>query len=75
MNIVEYVFLLYVGASFGYMSGSGIPKLMGHNESTAKWKVHSSECLQKESGESIHEHLDRTSESSRIKRRKYTQEE
>jgi hypothetical protein len=30
---------------------------MGHNESNAKRKTHSSECLQKETGESIHYHL------------------
>jgi hypothetical protein len=27
---------------------------MGHNESDAKRKIHSSECLQKETGESIY---------------------
>ena len=27
---------------------------MGHNESSAKRKTHSSECLQKENGESLH---------------------
>jgi hypothetical protein len=31
-----------------------IPKLVGHSESRAKRKTHSSECLYKEIGESIH---------------------
>jgi hypothetical protein len=35
----------------------------------------SSECLQKETGESIHKQLDSTPESSRTKRNKYSQEE
>ena len=29
-------------------------KTYGHNESSGKRKTHSSECLQKETGESIH---------------------
>ena len=29
-------------------------KLMGHNENRTKRKTHSSKCLQKETGESIH---------------------
>jgi hypothetical protein len=37
---------------------------MGHNESSAKRKTHSSECFQKETGESIHWELDSTPESS-----------
>jgi hypothetical protein len=48
---------------------------MGHNESSGKRKTHSPECLQKETGESIHYQLNSTSESSRTKRSKYTQEE
>jgi hypothetical protein len=32
---------------------TNIPKLMGHNESSAKRKTHCSECLQKETGKSI----------------------
>ena len=35
-------------------NGHNIPKSMGHNESSAKRKTHSPECLQKENGESIH---------------------
>jgi len=42
---------------------------MGHNESCAKKKTHSSECLQKEIGESKYEQLDSTPKSSRTKRR------
>jgi hypothetical protein len=52
-----------------------IPKLMGHNESRDKRKTHSSNFLQKETGESLHWQLDSTTESSRTKRSKYTQEE
>ena len=48
---------------------------MGHNESTAKRKTHSSECQQLEAGESIHEELNRTPENSRTERSKYTQEQ
>ena len=48
---------------------------MGHNESSAKKKTHSSKRLQKEAGESLHWQLDSTTESSRTKRSKYTQEE
>jgi hypothetical protein len=33
---------------------ANILKLIGHNESSAKRKTHSSGCLQKETGESIH---------------------
>jgi len=52
-----------------------ILKLIRHNESCAKRKTHSSECLQKEIGEGIHQQLDGTPKSSRTKRSKYTQEE
>jgi len=52
-----------------------IPKLVGHNESCAKRKTHSSECLQKETGESMYQQLDSIPKSSRTKRSKYTQEE
>ena len=31
----------------------GIPKFMGHNESSPKRKTHSSECCRKETGKSI----------------------
>jgi hypothetical protein len=48
---------------------------MGHNESSAMRKAHSSECLQKETGESIYYQFNSTSESSRTKRSKYTQKE
>jgi len=41
---------------------------MGHNESSAKRKTHSSEGLQKEIEESIHQHLDSMPESSRTKK-------
>jgi hypothetical protein len=44
---------------------------MRHNESSAKRKIHRSECLDKEIGEIIHKQLNSTSESSRTKRRKY----
>ena len=47
---------------------------MGYNESSAKRKTHSSECLKNEPGESIHFQLDNTPEISRTKRSKYTQE-
>jgi hypothetical protein len=40
-----------------------------------KRKTHSSKCLQKETGESLHWQLDSTPESSRTKRNKYTQEQ
>jgi len=48
---------------------------MGNSESCSKRKTHSSECLQKETGESIHQQLDNIPKSSRIKRSKYIQEE
>jgi hypothetical protein len=48
---------------------------MEHNESSAKRKTHSSKCLQKETGQRIHQQLDSIPESSRIKRSKFTQEE
>jgi len=51
------------------------PKLMGHNESGTKRKTHSSECLQKETGESIYQQLDSIPKGSRTKRNKQTQEE
>jgi hypothetical protein len=35
-------------------------QIMGHNESISKRKTHSSECLQKETRESTHLHLDNT---------------
>jgi len=41
---------------------------MGQNESSAKRKSHTSECLQKETGENIHEQFDSTTKSSRTKR-------
>jgi hypothetical protein len=47
---------------------------MGYNESSAKRKTHSSECLKNEPGESIHFQFDNTPEISRTKRSKYTQE-
>ena len=47
---------------------------MGHNESNPKTKTNSFECLQKESGQSIHEQLDITPKSPRTKRSKFTQE-
>ena len=52
-----------------------ILKGMGHNESSTKGKTHSSKGLQIETGESLKQQLDITSESSRTKRCKYTQEE
>jgi hypothetical protein len=48
---------------------------MGHKESSPKRKTHSSECLQKETRESIHEQLDSTPKSSTTKGSKFTQEE
>ena len=39
---------------FNENEGTTILKCMGHNESSAKRKTHSTECLQKEAGESIH---------------------
>jgi hypothetical protein len=39
---------------FNKNEGTTYPKLMGHNESSAKRKPHSSECLKKETGEIIH---------------------
>ena len=47
---------------------------MGHNESSGKKKTHSSKCLL-ETEESLHYQLNSTSESSKTKRSKYTQEE
>jgi len=41
---------------------------MGHNESSTKRKTYSSQCLQKETGESICLQLDRTPKSSRKKK-------
>jgi hypothetical protein len=43
---------------------------MGENESSAKRKIHSSECFQKETGESIHWQLNSTPERSRTKQNK-----
>jgi hypothetical protein len=40
---------------------------MGYNESSTKRMSHSSECLQKETGENIHSQLVHTPESSRKK--------
>ena len=48
---------------------------MIHNESSPNRKTGSSECLQKEFGESTHEQLDSTPKSSRTKGNKFTQEE
>ena len=48
---------------------------MGQNESISKRETHSSECLQEETGESIHYQPNSTPESSTTKIRKYTQEE
>jgi hypothetical protein len=48
---------------------------MGHNESSAKRKTPSSECLHKETGENIYWKLNSPPESSRTKRSKYSQEE
>ena len=48
-------------------------KLMGHNESSAKRKIH--KCPGKETGEILHKQLNSTPESSRTKRSKLTQEE
>jgi hypothetical protein len=43
---------------------------MGHNESRAKRKVHSTECLYKEIREILHYQLNSISERSQTKRRK-----
>ena len=40
---------------------------MGHNESGAKRKTHSSVCLQIENGENLHQQLDSALEGPRIK--------
>ena len=48
---------------------------MGHNENSAKKKTHSFECLHKEIGERIHYQFNSTSESSKAKRKKSSQEE
>ena len=40
---------------------------MGHNESSAKWKTHSSECFEKETRENIHYYLNNIPKSSRTK--------
>ena len=50
---------------------------MGQNETSTKRKTHISKCLQKENEETLHisGELDSTTESSRTKRNKYTQEE
>jgi len=48
---------------------------MGYKESCGKRNTQSSECLQKEIGESIYKQLDSTPKSSTTKRSKYTQEE
>ena len=46
---------------------------MGNNESISKRKIHSSECLQKETRESTPKQLDNTPKCSRKKGRKFTQ--
>jgi hypothetical protein len=48
---------------------------MGHNESIPKRKNHSSECLQKETRESIYWQLDSTLKNSKTKGSKFIQEE
>jgi hypothetical protein len=40
---------------------------MRHNESSPKRKTHSSKCIQKETGKSLHQQLDSTAESSKQK--------
>lgn len=52
-----------------------IPKLMGHNESRAKRKVHSTKCLTEEIGEISCYQLNSPPESFRTKRSKHTEEE
>jgi hypothetical protein len=47
----------------------------GHNKSSPNGKTYSSVCLQKEYGESIHEHLDSICKSSRIKGSNFAKEE
>ena len=42
---------------------------MKHNESSAKWKVHSTKCPPKENGESTHWRLNSTLERSRKKKK------
>ena len=37
-----------------------MPKIMGHNQSNGNRKTHSSKCLQKETGEILHQQLDST---------------
>jgi hypothetical protein len=48
---------------------------LGYNEISPKRKTHSSECFQKETGESIPLWLNSTSETTRTKRRKFSHEE
>ena len=52
-----------------------IPKLTGYNEASAKRKIHSTKCPGKETGEILHWQLNSTTESSRAKGSKLTQEE
>ena len=48
---------------------------MGHNESSAKRKVHSTKCLHKEISEISYWKLSNTPKNSRAKRNKHTQEQ
>jgi hypothetical protein len=48
---------------------------MGHNENSAKRKVHHTKCLHKEIKKSSYQKFKSTSERFRSKRSKYTQKE
>ena len=53
----------------------GIHKLIGHNDSSAKGKLHSIKCPHKEIGEISYEQFKSTFETYRTKRNNHTQEE
>jgi hypothetical protein len=61
--------------NFNENEATTYPNLWDTMKAVPRGKTHSSECLQKESGESIHEQLDSISENSRTKRSKFSQEE
>jgi hypothetical protein len=60
---------------FNENESSAYPNFRGHNENSVERKIHSTGCLQKEIGEILHSQLNSTSESSRTKKSKFTQEE
>ena len=52
-----------------------MPQLKGHNESSAKRKVHSTKCPTNETGDILYYQISRTPESYRTKGSKHTQAE